>query len=401
MMAESATSKSLGLHRLRLLYAAVYGSWGVVGIYRSIYYRRVGMSGSQIGVLLALQPLAVLAAGPLWSMLADRAGMRTRLLTILTGLSVLPMLGMIWMYSFSALLVLGLLFGICMGPVDSLMASISLAGLGQDRHKWARLRAFGSLGYGPAVWLTGLLIQGGDIRWIFVGYALLMGVACLVSTRLRIEQRVLPKSLSAGIGGLLRNRAWLIFAAAVFVGMVLDVATFGYVGLYLESLQASEGLIGFAGALGSAVQTLLMLTALPRLLRRWGSERLLALSFVAYVVRLGLWALVPVTWVITASESLMGLSFGAGMVASVDYADRHRPEGMAATSQALTGVAAGLGAALGGVLTGALYQTIGLQSTFGGFSLVAAVAAAGFGLLWRGRRPARAAAQHPCGTPKR
>ncbi|MBN1400509.1 MAG: MFS transporter [Anaerolineae bacterium] len=397
---ETGQPQSAALARtiwlIRLLYLAVYGSYGTTSVYRPLYYRRVGLSEAQIGILIALSPLAMLLAGPIWSLIADRFRLHRRLLTIVTGLSIVPTLAMAAVHSFWGLLALDVLYSIFLGPIQPLMDSTALTVLGKERHRYANIRAYGSLGYAPIAWLMGLFIQGRDIRWIFVGYALLMGVGCLATLRVRVEQAALPRSIGEGLSTLLRNPAWLIFMAAVFVAMMGQTVSFGYISLYLDSLGAREGLIGFSGALGSLGQTLLMLGVLSWLLRGWGSQGLMVLALAIYGLRFAIWSLFPIPSVVTGSQVIMGLAFGSALVASVDFADRHAPAGMKATSQALvTSLISGLGRSAGGVLAGALYDTSGPRVTFAVFGALSAGAAVVFALIWRrraGRRQTRGAA---------
>lgn len=376
----------------RLLYLVVYASYGTTSVYRTLYFRRIGLSGAEIGLLIALEPLVMLVAGPLWSLIADRLGLRTRLLAIVTGLSMLPMLAMIWARHFALLAFLSGAVAFFTGPIQPLMDSMALAVLAGERHKYASLRALGSLGYAPVMWLTGLFIQRHDIRWIFVGYAALMGAGCLLSLRMRTERGILARNIGTGLGRLVRDAGWREFVIAVFVAMMAQTVAFAYVGLYLDTLGASEGTIGLSGAVGSIGQTLWMLSLIPWLMRHWGSRRLVVLSFSTYALRFAIWALVPVPAVVVASQVLMGMTFGAMVVASVDFADRYAPPGLAATSQALvTGLVSGLGRSLGGVIAGPLYDHIGPQSTFGAFGLLCALGAVACGTLWW-RRPTVTAA---------
>jgi PPP family 3-phenylpropionic acid transporter len=180
----------------------------------------------------------------------------------------------------------------------------------------------------------------------------------------------------------------VLFLVAAFVAMMAQAVSFSYLGLYLDTLGANEGLIGFATALGSAGQTVLMLGFLPWLLRRWGSQRLLALSLFAYGLRFAVWALVPHPWVVTASQLLLGLTFGATLVASVDFADRHAPQGMRATSQALiTSLVSGLGRSGGGMLAGMFYSDYGAQTAFGVFGGMSVLAGVAYALFWKRAAP--------------
>lgn len=386
---SQTTTRTVSLWQIKLLYLVVFSSFGTTSVYRTLYYRRVGLTGTEIGILISLQPLIMLVAGPLWSLIADRLGLRSRLLTVVTGASILPLLAMIWIQSFLPLVAANVLYALFLAPIQPLMDSIALTALGPDRHKYASVRAYGSLGYAPVMWLTGLLIQGHDIRWTFVGYAVLMGLGCLLTSRTRTAQRVFPRNIGAGLGTLLRSRNWLVFMMAVCVAMMAQGVTFGYIGLHLDAMGAPESLIGFSGAVGSAGQTLLMLGALPWMLRRWGGQRLMLGSLAIYALRLGIWALVPVPWIVAASQALLGLSYGASLVASVDYADRNAPRGMAATSQALvTSLVSGIGRSAGAMSAGTLYDAVGPKVTFGSFGLFSVAAIVLFGIAWRRRFPA-------------
>jgi PPP family 3-phenylpropionic acid transporter len=265
--------------------------------------------------------MVMLVSGPAWSMVADRAGLRDRLLTLVTGLSILPLLAMAWLHSWAALAFLTALHAVFLGPIQPLSDSSALSALGAERQQYSRIRALGSLSYAVVVWGTGLLLQGRDLRWAFLGFALFMGSACLISTGIRSAQPSVSVSLGSGLRLLMRDAGWVTFMVALFVAMVMQTVTFGYSALYLDALGASESVVGFSGALGSFGQTLLMLFVIPAMLRRWGSDRLLLLALGTYALRLGVWSLVPQVWAVVASMVVMGLTFGASLVAAVDYAD--------------------------------------------------------------------------------
>ena len=289
--AAGAAPSQADLWQVRLLFLVIFSSYGTTSAYVTLYFRRVGLEAAQIGVLIAVQPLVMLVAGPLWSLIADRLGLRRRLLTLVTGLSVLPMVAMAGTAHYVPLLGLSALQAFFQGPIQPLMDSTALGVLGNDRHLYANVRAYGSLGYAPVAWVMGWVIQWADIRWIFAGYALLMGAGCLLSLSTRAETPALRPRIGRGLGHLLRDREWRLFAVAVFIALIAQGVTYGYIALYLDTLGAPESLIGFSGTLGSLGQTTLMLGVLPRLLRRWGSHRLMVLALLTFALRCAIWAL--------------------------------------------------------------------------------------------------------------
>jgi len=382
---------------VRLLYLLVFASFGATGSYQTLYFRRAGLSNSEIGVVMGLQPIVALLAGPAWSLVADKLGMRSRLLTLVLALAIVPTLAMMLTTSFAGLLTLALLVALLHGPLIPLMDSAALSALGNQRHRYATVRAFGSLGYAPVAWATGYVIQVLDIRAIFVLNAVLAASAAAVSTRLPSDESVLRTSVWRGLRRLVRRPGWLTVMGAFLVVTALHGAAFTYTNLYMDALGASESLMGLAQAMGSAAQTVLLMTVVPRLLRRWGSERLLLLALAMFSLRIGLWALVPRAWMVGLTNLLNGLTFGAAGVAAVDFSARHAPPGLEATSQALaSGLISGLGRSLGSSSAGVLYDSIGPRTTFGLFGAVALVASAGYGLALGGfsdrRRPVAHAA---------
>ena len=114
----------------------------------------------------------------------------------------------------------------------------------------------------------------------------------------------------------------------------------------------------------------------------------MVLSLATFALRCTLWSFAPGPWVVAGPSLFLGLTYGAALVASVDYADRNAPTGMEATSQSLvSGLVSGLGRSLGGMVAGPLYDGIGPRSTFGLFAAWSALAAVVFHRFWR--RPRR------------
>ena len=62
-----------------------FGSLGIFFPYFSLYLREnAGLSGTQVGLVLAISPLVAMIAQPIWGQIADRTGARTRTLAFLT-----------------------------------------------------------------------------------------------------------------------------------------------------------------------------------------------------------------------------------------------------------------------------------------------------------------------------
>ncbi|HMA81246.1 MAG TPA: MFS transporter, partial [Candidatus Binatia bacterium] len=70
---------------LTLFWFVYFGSLGIFYPYFSLYLREnAGLSGTEVGLVLAISPLVGMFAQPLWGQLADRTGARSRTLAFLT-----------------------------------------------------------------------------------------------------------------------------------------------------------------------------------------------------------------------------------------------------------------------------------------------------------------------------
>ncbi len=87
---------------LTLFWFTYFGSLGVFYPYFTLYLREnAGLTGTQVGMVLAISPLIGMFAQPLWGQVADRTGARTRVLAFLTlgtalGLSRFGLCATVW-----------------------------------------------------------------------------------------------------------------------------------------------------------------------------------------------------------------------------------------------------------------------------------------------------------------
>ena len=66
-----------------------FGSLGIFFPYFSLYLREnAGLSGTQVGLVLAISPLVGMFAQPVWGQIADRTGARTRALWLFSPLAL-------------------------------------------------------------------------------------------------------------------------------------------------------------------------------------------------------------------------------------------------------------------------------------------------------------------------
>ncbi|MCZ6783092.1 MAG: MFS transporter [Proteobacteria bacterium] len=146
---------------LSLIWLFVLGGLGLFFPFYSLYLsENAGLTGTQIGVVMAIPPLAGILAQPFWGQVADRTGSRTRVLALLAAGASAGYALLVLPRSFAgfALGTLGLaLFSVALIPN---LVSVSLALLRESGgHLFGLVRVWGTIGFAICVGSFPLLID--------------------------------------------------------------------------------------------------------------------------------------------------------------------------------------------------------------------------------------------------
>ena len=134
---------------LTLFWFVHMGSLGIFFPYFSLYLKEnAGLSGTQLGWILAIVPLVSIITQPLWGQVADRTGARSR---IVAFLSVGSALGYLWLAGangFVAIVLATLALAFFGAAVLPIVISVSLASLRDaGPHAFGFVRVWGTVGY--------------------------------------------------------------------------------------------------------------------------------------------------------------------------------------------------------------------------------------------------------------
>ncbi len=125
------------------------GGLGIFFPFFSLYLREnAGLSGPQMGLVLAMLPLVGTLAQPLWGQLADRTGSRSSLLALLAFGAAAGYLSLGFAQGFAALLVATLLLALFSTAMIPTAMAVSFALAEGDRARaLGRMRVWGTVGF--------------------------------------------------------------------------------------------------------------------------------------------------------------------------------------------------------------------------------------------------------------
>ena len=348
----------------RAFYFFYFSAAAALSPFLALYYERIGLSGSQIGVLRGISPLIMLFAAPFWGALADATHQHKRLLLLSIGGALVAVFSLSLTTQYLWLIVVITAFAFVGAPIISLVDNTVIELLQEQRDKYGKQRLWGAVGWGLAAPIVGALSERSGQRWFFYGYLMLMFGAWIVAAKLPVSQSSIRQQFWKDMRKLLANKQWVIFLVSILIGSLHLSLVNSFLFLRLKQLGASETLMGLT-------LTVATLSELPvwffadAMLRRWGTKGMLIFSLVACIIQAFGYAWMPVPWLALVFQLLHGPAFSTMWAAGVAYAAEIAPEGTRATAQGIFGgVAMGLKSALGAFLGGVLIDRIGLVSTF-------------------------------------
>lgn len=372
---------------LRGVYFLIFFGLGVYFPFFNLYLQSLGLSGAQIGAILALIPLGSVVAPPIGGLLADYFRRRNLLIALLTAGSAMVFAGVLVAREFYLLAGICLLFSALRNPAVPLIEGATFEYLSKARGDYGRIRLWGSFGFIVGVLAIGYLVEVFTIRamvYIYLAGSLLQFFLVL---DLPSEGGPRPKGLGKDVLSLLRAPGFSLFLLAGFLLRTSHGTFWTFFAIHLKALGISGGVTGLAFALGVLAEVL-FLTQSRRLLGRTGIRGMLILSALAAALRWFLYSVTGSALPILAISLLHGLSFGAYHVAGTQYADLASPGTLKSSGQAFFSAATyGAGGIAGAALAGAFFEAWGVVILFRWAALVALLSALLFTLGLKAGHP--------------
>lgn len=382
---SGSAARSRGLNpssstRLGLYYIAAYAGTGVSLPFIATYFRSKGLTGAEIGLILAVPMLLRPLTGPALAVWADGFTLRR---TPLAWLGVGAAAGYALLLAapgFWGLLACWMVGATLLATLTPLIDVIALRRSRLEGFNYGLPRGAGSVGFIAANLAMGAILSVVAPQvipvWITAAALLsaLVAVTLLPTDRVR-EDGAAPVRADRwkGLGGLLRNRTFLLAVATAGLIQGAHAFYYGFSALLWRQQGISAPTIGVLWGVGVAVEVGFMWFMEPWR-RRVGPERLLVLGAGAAVLRWIVMAMAPPLWVLFPLQALHALTFAASFMASLRLIEKLTPSESASAAQAInSALSGGLVLGLGTLAAGPLYDALGAR----GYLVMAAMAVLG------------------------
>jgi len=343
---------------------------GVIFPYQTLYFQEdVGLTGTQLGLTMAIYPLIGIIASPIWGQWADRSGQRRATLFILAVGSSVGYLLVSTASNFLYLLFCMALLSAFAAPAMSVSSSLSFAVLGKaGADRFGHVRVWGTIGYLMMVVLFPEILTWAEdnpeeesrlsLRSIFPVAATLCLFAGMFLLWVPPSQSLSIRAKRGDINRILSKKAYIKLLVLAFLAFGLlsgpivlfpvfvvekggDIETISR--LWIPMLMLEIPLIYFTGS-G---------------LRRIGARGLIALGISCDGLRWLVTALAPnLSWIF-GIQLLHGVVVVGLIIGMQLYVEQEVPENLRATGQTLLGAIMGFGAVISHLWTGLVLEHIG------------------------------------------
>lgn len=375
--------------RLCLFYVAIYLGTGVSLPYIATFLRAKGLSGAEIGAVLAAPLLLKPFTGPVLAVWADGFRLRRSPMILLAVAAAVAYLAMLVAPGFWGLLICWLLGATLLSTISPLIDVVTLRRARLEGFNYGLPRGSGSSAFIAANLVMGvvLTIAGADVIVVWITVAALLAAAAafvLVPAEQVHEEGEAPPKRERwkGLGQLLTDRVFVL--AVVTAGLIQGAHGFYYSfsTILWRRQEIPEPVIGVLWGVGVAAEVGFMWFLEPWR-RRVGPGRLLAMGAGAAVIRWSAYAFAPPLWALFPLQMLHAFTFAASFLASLQLIERLTPPRSASAAQALnSAVSQGFTLGAATLASGPLFDALGVK----GYWAMAALGALGLvGALVLGR----------------
>ena len=365
--------------RLSAFWFVYMAGLGLVYPFQAVWYQEsAGLTGWQLGLVLALRPIMGIAGQPFFGRVADRSGQRARTLAfVLTGAGIayfaLPWAPDIW--ALVAVAAVAAFFGTSVMPLGT---SVSMAALGSEAsQRFGSVRVWGTVGYAIVlfafprlldVWREreGVVEASGEpgLGAIFMGMAVFCLLAAAVVARVPITGQAASRSQRGDVALLLRHRPYRVLLVITFLGHGLLQGPIQFFPLLVAERGGDLTDVSNLWLPMLAMETLLVAYS-SRGAARFGPKRLICAGIAADGLRWILTLLAPTLGWMILPQLLHGVVIAGFLIGTALYVEQVTPDRLRSTGQAgLAMVGVSCATAFSNLWVGLFVDLWGIQAAF-------------------------------------
>ncbi|MEX0987417.1 MAG: MFS transporter [Bacteroidales bacterium] len=374
-------SETIKLPVFYLLMAGAFSAWQA---FYNVHLDQIGYASVQIGLLNALFISTSALVVPFWGMIADKFG-NNRILLLLTTVSAILVFIIGQTTAFHWMVIFILMISVFHQPAGAVMDGMTL-GFIRDKpdYSYGQFRLWASAGYAIAALVVGYIAR--ENTWvIFRIAALLFLLLSLVNVLTLPARPVTGRSLVnfRSFAIFFRNRKLLIFLIIIFIYGIAVSPLHQFINLYYKDIGADNSFIGLVFFIQAGFELPSFLVGV-RLAKKIKPEKLILFSMFVSISRMLLYGLISTPETAIYLSLFHGVTIAFFLIGVVEYVQRHTPNHLRTTGQALIwAFHFGAGVTLGNILLGYFRDNAGMHTAMHLHALLGVLVLTGAALFFR------------------
>jgi len=367
--------------RLSIFYFFYFAVLGALVPYWGLFLQNRGFSAIEIGQLMAILMATKIVAPNIWGWLGDHLGHRMMIVRVASLLSMIVFAAMYYSDGFWAIAVVMILYSFFWNASLPQFEAVTFTYLKEKVARYARIRAWGSVGFIVTVVVLGVLVDAMGTEVVLSVVMLIFISIWLSSLTVRDPAPEAHSEQQLSLWAVMRKPAILAFFAAVFLMQMSHGPYYAFYSIFMEGHGYSKTLIGQLWALGVLAEVGLFII-MHQLLERWGARKVLIASLMLAAVRWLMIGYMPDSLLmLLIAQLLHAATFGTFHASAIHLVHHYFPGRLQGRGQALySSVSFGAGGAIGALASGFSWEVLGAGASF---ALASGIALMGVVIAWR------------------
>ncbi|MET3684386.1 PPP family 3-phenylpropionic acid transporter [Alkalibacillus flavidus] len=357
-------AQNQSLTPLKLFLFAFYATHTIILSYIPLYLEDLKLSGTEIGWVLAIGPLAALISEPFWGYVSDKYKTVKRIVLLL--LAILLPVSMVFfnVYSLALILLLAFLLYFFSAPITAFGDSLSQRRADELHISFGSIRMWGSIGFATSSLVVGQYLTLTDIQNIIWPYLLFGVIALIVSLRLTdAEPAQEPVNLQS-VKQLFKNGKLMTFLVLIMFITITHRTSDSYIGIYINDLGGTESLVGIAWFVGVISEAAIFATA-GYWFRKYKTLFFIIAAGALYTLRWFLFGIIDDPWIAIGLQFMHGLTFAVMYLTAFDYITRLIPKVVEGTGHLMFHtVFFGISGIIGSLAGGSIIDYLGVHALY-------------------------------------
>jgi len=366
--------------RLSTFYFFYFAVLGALVPYWGLFLQHRGFDAIEIGQLMAILMATKIVAPNIWGWLGDHLGHRMMIVRAASLVSMIVFAAMFVSESFWAIALVMTLYSFFWNASLPQFEAITFNYLKEKVARYARIRAWGSVGFIVTVLLLGVLVDWMSIEVLLPAVMLIFVSIWLSSLTVKDPDPEPHPEQQESLWAVLSKPAIVAFFVAVFLMQMSHGPYYAFYSIFMEDHGYSKTLIGQLWALGVLAEVG-MFVVMHQLLERWGARKVLVASLLLAAARWLMIGYLPESLLmLLIAQLLHAATFGTFHAAAIHLVHHYFQGRLQGRGQALySSVSFGAGGALGALASGFSWEVLGPGASF---ALASGIAILGALVAW-------------------